>query len=213
MFPWIAAILLGALAPALLGALVPALMGAGLSASIMILPMAFGITLGHAILLGLPVALFYRAKQWKRVSAAIIGAALIGAIPVGILAWPLNPSSKTMATDDDVATIIDGVPTLAGWLNYLNELGTFGGLGAVGGLVFWLTLRWSGELIAPDPVKPQPRQRHSSILLAGAAITASLVVFMLPDITKDRSCHNIFRDGRRSAAPRVSIGLDVARDD
>src|SRR5450631_3177421 len=108
MLFWIAAFLFGALAPALILA--------GVSASVMILPLAFGIALGHAIILGLPVALFYRAKQWRGVGATVLGAGLIGAIPVGIFTWPLTPGSKTSASADGVATIIDGIPTLAGWL-------------------------------------------------------------------------------------------------
>jgi hypothetical protein len=205
MLPWIAAILLGALAPALIVA--------GVSASIAILPIVFGITLGHSVILGLPVALFYRAKQWKRVSAAMIGAALIGAIPVGIFAWPLSyPSLKTTASVGGVATIIDGVPTVAGWFGYLKLLGLFGGLGAAGGLVFWLTLRWSGVLTA-DPTTPALRQRRIGLLFVGAAITASAIVLALPSINMDRSCHNMLRDGRRSASPKVNIDLDVAIDD
>jgi hypothetical protein len=61
MFPWIVAVLLGALTPALIVA--------GLSVSIMILPLAYAVTLAHSIILGLPVALLYRAKQWNRGSA------------------------------------------------------------------------------------------------------------------------------------------------
>lgn len=203
MLPWITALLLSALAPALIMA--------GFSASLRILPIAFGISLGHAIVLGVPVALWFRAKQWKRPSAALLGAALIGAIPVGLFAWPINPSTKS-ASVGGVTTIIDGVPTLAGWLNYLQLLGMFGILGAAGGLAFWLTLRWSGVLTV-DPAGPGLRQRRLGMLLAGAAIIASVTVFALPSITMDRSCHNMFRDGRKSASPKTNIDLDIAAGD
>jgi hypothetical protein len=207
MFPWTAAILLGALAPAMIVA--------GLSANIVVLPMAFGITIAHSIVLGLPAALLYRAKQWKRVSAAMIGAALIGAIPVGLFAWPINPSLRTTASVDGVTTIIDGIPTLAGWLGYLKLLGMFGSLGAAGGLVFWLTLRGAGVLTVTDlgPVKPTRRQRRIGLLLAAAAMAASAAVFALPSVTLDRSCHNLFRDGRNSVSPKVRIDLDIATTD
>src|SRR6266700_663011 len=104
MLPWIAAVLLGALAPALVVA--------GLSANLMLLPLAFAVTLGHSVVLGLPAALFCRAKRWTRFSAAIVGALLIGAIPVGIFGWPMHPSWRTSASVDGVPTIIDGVPRL-----------------------------------------------------------------------------------------------------
>jgi hypothetical protein len=95
---------------------------------------------------------FYSAKQWTRLGAVIVGAFLIAALPGGLLAWPMNPSLKTTASVDGVATIVDGVPTLAGWLSYLKLLGIAGSLGAVGGLVFWLTLRCSRVLAVNQPV-------------------------------------------------------------
>jgi len=101
MYPWVAAILFGALAPALIVA--------GLSANPMILPLAFAVTLGHSVVLGLPAALLYRAKRWTRLSATIPGAFLIGAIPAGLITWPMNPLMRTTASVDGVATIIDGV--------------------------------------------------------------------------------------------------------
>ena len=206
MLPWIAAVLLGAL--------IPALIVAALSASLMLLPLAFAVTLGHSMILGLPVALLYRSKRWTRLSVAIVGAFLIGAVPAGFIAWPMNLALKTTASVDGVATIIDGVPTLAGWLGYLELMAACGGLGAVGGLVFWLTLRCSGAFTANDPESTSlvPSQSRIGILLAGAAVAASVAVFALPAITKDRSCHNMFRDGRRSVAPKVNIDLDVTMD-
>ena len=207
MLPWIAAVLLGALAPALIVA--------GLSTNLMVLPFAFAVTLGHSMLLGLPVALFYRGKGWTHLGAAMVGAFVIGAIPVGIFAWPVSPSLRTTASVDGVTTILDGVPTLAGWLGYVKMLAMFGALGAAGGLVFWLTLRCSGALAVtcPQPARPACGRSRTGILLAGIAITASAAVAALPSITKDRSCHNLFRDGRSSARPKVQIDLDIATDD
>ncbi len=203
MFPWITAFLLSALAPALIAA--------GLFASLKILPLAFGIALGHAIVPGVPVALWFRAKQWKRPGSALLGGVFIGAIPVGLFAWPIN-TVTTSASVGGVTTIIGGVPTLAGWLNYLQLMGMFGGFGAAGGLVFWLTLRFSGVLTV-DPAGPGLRQRRLGMWLAGVAIVASVTVFALPSIIMDRSCHNMFRDGRRSASPKASIDLDIVSGD
>lgn len=207
MLPWIAAILLGALAPALIVA--------GLSAKIMILPWVFAITLGHSIVFGLPVALLYRAKRWTRLSAAVVGAFLIGAIPSGIFAWPMSLSIRGMESVDGVTTIIDGIPTFAGWLRYLESLAISGGFGAAGGLVFWLTLKWCGVLAVIDPKStgPVPGRSRIGALFASAAIAASVAVAALPSLTKDRSCQNMFADGRRSVTPKVGIDLDIAMDD
>ncbi|KJC55365.1 hypothetical protein UP10_39210 [Bradyrhizobium sp. LTSPM299] len=104
---------------------------------------------------------------------------------------------------------------MAGWLDYFKVLGMCGALGAAGGLVFWLTLRWSGVLMVTDPVPVRPTrgQRRIGILLVVAAITASAAVFALPSITMDRSCHNPFRDGRRSVSTKANIDLDIAAGD
>ena len=144
--------------------------------------------------------------------ATIASAFLVGAIPVGILTWPLNfPSLKGTASINAVMTIVDGVPTLAGWLAYLEGLGTFGAFGATGGLAFWLTLKFSGVL-APSPVETfvlDHRQARVGIALASVAVIASASIAAIPGITKDRSCHNMFRDGRRSVAPKIRIDLDA----
>src|SRR5262245_24200931 len=120
-FPWIAAVLLGALAPALIVA--------GLSADIRILPLVFAVTLAHAVILGLPVALFYRISRWTRLSAVLVGAFLIGAIPLGILTLPLDSYLRGVAEAEGVTPTIG----LAGWLFALRPAVTFGALGAVGG--------------------------------------------------------------------------------
>jgi hypothetical protein len=128
MLPWIAALLLGALAPALIVS--------GVSADIRILPLAFAVTLGHAVIIGLPTACFYRAKRWTRLNATMAGAFAIGAVPGGLLNWPVDLSFRTTASVDGVATVVNGIPTLAGWLGYLKEL-----WGYWAGLVPWVD--WS----------------------------------------------------------------------
>jgi hypothetical protein len=139
IWPWICAFLLGALAPAVV---VACLMG------IWAFPLAFAITLGHAIILGLPVALLYRAKRWTRLEATLAGSFLIGAIPRSILNWPTDFSPGT-------TTSIAGIPDITavqGWIDYFEGFAVFGGFGAVGGLVFWITLQRFGILKKTGPV-------------------------------------------------------------
>jgi hypothetical protein len=140
-FAWIAATLLGALVPAAIVSM--RLAGPALP---MLWLFAFGVALGHAIILGLPAALLYRAKRWHRPDVAVATGFLIGAIPIGILNWPVRNAPNSTMSFGDTLLNVDGVPTLAGWLEFLRVLGMFGSLGAVGALVFWLTLRWSGAL-------------------------------------------------------------------
>lgn len=94
--------------------------------TILVLPFALAVTLAHALVLGLPIALLYHAKRWQQPGLAVTTGVLIGAIPIGIYAWPV------------------------GWLDIIRLLGVFGGLGAVGALAFWLTLRWAGALDDPS---------------------------------------------------------------
>src|ERR1700710_389909 len=133
ILPWICGFLFGALAPAVI---VTWFMG------ITFFPFAFAITLGHAIILGLPVVLLYRAKQWKRLDATLAASFLIGAIPAGMATWPTDSSPATK-------TSIPGIPDISaveGWIGYFEGLAFFGGFGAVGGLVFWITLQRFGVL-------------------------------------------------------------------
>ena len=145
IYPWLCAFLFGALAPALL---------AVCFLGIDFFPLVFGITLGHAVILGLPIALLFRAKRWTRLVAALAAGFLIGATPIGILAWPMDFSPGTGASIDGIPTVIGGIPTATGWLHYCGILGVFGGLGAVGGLIFWITLKYFGVLKAADSPNP-----------------------------------------------------------
>jgi hypothetical protein len=145
IYPWICAFSFGALAPTLL---------AVCFLGIALFPLVFGITLGHALILGLPIALLFRAMHWTRLVAALAASFLIGATPIGILAWPVDFSTGTGASVDGIPTVIDGIPTATGWLHYCGILGVFGGFGAVGGLVFWLTLKYFGVLKTTDPSNP-----------------------------------------------------------
>ena len=204
-FPWVGAILFGALAPALLVG----------SLWLQVLPLAFMITLGHAVILGLPVALIYTAMRWTRLSTAIAGGFLIGAIPGGLSFWPVSLSLRTTESIQGVPTIVNGIPTLAGWIRYLELLGILGGLGAIGSIAFWLVLRWTGALqtIALNPPAPIASRNRPAVLILTTAIITSVAVMAIPSITKDRTCHNLFRDGRTFASPKVNIDLDIDLED
>jgi len=81
---------------------------------------AFVVALAHAIMLGVPAALIYRRRGWDSLIAVAIGGALIGMLPFSILALILlSPVALTQ----------------------LAFIAMLGGYGALGALVFWLTLR------------------------------------------------------------------------
>lgn len=201
VLPWIAALLLGALAPAALFAAI-----SGNAAQM--LPVAFAVSLGHALILGVPAALLSRRKRWDRLWIAVAGAALIGMLPVGILTWPFNPSRRGFSSVDGVVQEVDGIPSLAGWISYVELLAGLAVLGAIGGLIFWSTLRGCGLI----PVDAQARLRpRFGLGLALLAVAASGSVAALPMISADRSCHNVFRNGLRSVSAVINIDLDIAQ--
>jgi hypothetical protein len=200
------------LAAILLGALVPALVFTVFAQELKFLPITLGVTLAHAALLGLPVVLVFRAKHWMRLGPILAGAFLVGTTPGGILAL-LSMGGTMSASVDGLPTIVNGVPTLVGWKQYGMVVCALGGLGAVGGFIFWLTLK-VGSPTADRGEHPKTSVNpRIAVVLAGIAIAASVVVFAIPSITKDRSCHNLFRDGRQSVEPKISFDLDLTMDD
>jgi hypothetical protein len=58
-----------------------------------------------------------------------------------------------------------------------------------------------------------PGERRMTAVLTAAATIASVAVAAIPSITMDRSCHNMFRDGRRSVSANLNIDLDIATGD
>ena len=66
--------------------------------------------------------------------------------PAGLYFRPVDPRHGTDAWSGATRTLLDGVPTRAGWVDYLQMLGGFGCLGALGAIVFWATLKITGDL-------------------------------------------------------------------
>ena len=122
---WALALLLAALASALAA-------GAFWGLSLIGLAVTLLVTIGHAVLFGLPVALYFRRRGWMhRLPAAIAGGVLVGAIPIGVLTAG--------------SLVLNGMVTASNLKKCLEIAGIGGALGAPGGLAFWLTLRAFGK--------------------------------------------------------------------
>jgi hypothetical protein len=90
--------------------------------------MTFGVALGHAILLGLPLFLILLAKRWVNAETCIVAGFAIGAAPAAVLSWPTqHPHIHTAALITD-------------WVSYLAPPVHFGMFGALAGAAFWLVL-------------------------------------------------------------------------
>jgi hypothetical protein len=114
----------------------------------------------HVLVLGILAAVVlarFKAMTWWSCPAM---AFLLGCLPVGILTWPLRHSAGFSASHWQggrmVDTVVDGVPTLAGWLNWLAGMGLMGALGASGGLAFWFAWRCGMRAKGPASASVQP---------------------------------------------------------
>jgi hypothetical protein len=195
-----------------LSALVPALAVGVLSSSLKPITAAFVIALGHAVVLGVPaVALLWHRRLVNWFTALATGF-VIGAVPFGFISWPLS-YGNTNAWIDHVQTIANGVPTAAGWIQYVRTLLTFGAFGALGGLACWLWL-WIWRALPTLDEKPGTvHQLRNSVAASSIVVALVGAVLAIPAVTEDRSCHNVLRDGRRSIGPQVSIDLEISDTD
>lgn len=118
------------------------------------------VSAAYVVLLGLPTFLLLKklkaVRWWSTVGAGIV----LAAVPPSILSWPLRYSEMhTTSSINEVQTIIDGVPTMAGWLQYFQGISFMGACGAVGALAFWLV--WRNE--------PQPSLQADGPASGGSA--------------------------------------------
>src|SRR5260370_40818179 len=103
---WTAAILLGAIVPAALVAFALGTLG--------IFAPALALTLGHAVVLGLPAALLYRRLNWRSPAYALAGGLVIGAVPAGLYFWPGHPRPRTQGLVGPPPTLCCRRATLVG---------------------------------------------------------------------------------------------------
>jgi hypothetical protein len=99
------------------------------------------ISAAFVIALGIPAYLLLRWRKAVRWWSTIASGFILGAAPVAIFSWPLGYSSGASASVDGVPTLVNGMPTFAGWLQYLELASFFGICGAAGAAAFWLIAR------------------------------------------------------------------------
>ena len=114
---------------------------AGLSAEILVIALcAFAVAAAHVLVLGLPAyALLHRLNRVRWWLLTALGF-VAGCLPFGVFAWPLRhgyPGSSSQ--ENGVWTMIDGIPTFAGWMEFGKGMIWFGALGALSAFSFWFT--------------------------------------------------------------------------
>lgn len=101
--------------------------------------LCFFISSAFVLLLGLPayfVLLWLKLIRWW----STLGAGFIlASVPMAIFTWPLKyPELRTTASVNGVHTMIDGVPTMAGWVQFSQGVLFLGVCGLIAALAFWL---------------------------------------------------------------------------
>lgn len=192
--------------------LVPALAFGILGQSVQIIPLAFFIALAHAVILGAPIwYMLQRLKSVHLLSVILVGF-IIGGCVVGFLTWPYSPGSRTSGTYNGIQTIVDGIPTIAGWIYYIKSVSVFGAFGVVGAITFWICIRnaplWSrksriysaGEL---------PAKTTASLVMPILVIGGVASVLLISSYSLDRSCHNPIKGSSTSIGPSASLNLMI----
>jgi hypothetical protein len=109
----------------------------------------------HVAVLGIPAfCLLHFLKRIKWWSTVLTGFVL-GSVPTGVLSWP-TPGSSASHWDGTktVDTVVNGVPTIARWVSWLESVAAMGLFGAAGGLAFWLV--WRNGMRPNNSFKPKP---------------------------------------------------------
>ncbi len=212
---------------ALLAAQLAALMFAILGGSWKAVPSVFAFALMNVLLLGIPLSIGLQWKGWFNVLSSALTGFVIGSLYPGIYGWPLkNHGPGYYSSVDGVPIVIDGIPTLAGWLVYLEQLAGLGVPGAIAGVGFWLVIRASPPLQAIHDHDNTSGINSSAIskfsfklrIVFGAVIIAlSAGLFYLVPASKTlKSCHDsffdIFRDGPHYISSVLHIDLEIPHD-
>jgi hypothetical protein len=132
----------------LFAGLAPALVMSALWHTAEIAPLAFvftfAIALAHALLFGLPLFLVFRSRGWINSMTRVAFGFAVGAVPDGILTWPMQHAALYASRSVDGVPTIDGIITAAGWVRYVKPVIYCGLFGALAGFAFWVALIWSG---------------------------------------------------------------------
>ena len=152
----VASVFAAAAAPAAIAGLIMLLVGRSEAFPVLfqVLATAFVVALAHAVALGLPAVWLLRRTGCFRPWLILCTGFLVGLIPMAVWSWPYRPSPyPSSAWINGVQTLNNGVPTLAGWLGYIQGAAYAGAFCIVGALAFYFTFKG----ISPNnSFKPTP---------------------------------------------------------
>jgi hypothetical protein len=101
------------------------------------LAICLAISAAHVVVLGIPAYFLLRWRGLIRWWSALLAGFVLGSVPAGAITWPLRYASPgSYVSSNGVDTMVNGVPTIAGWLQYLGGTAFFGACGFVAALAF-----------------------------------------------------------------------------
>ncbi len=211
MVRYAAAVLAAVAAAFLFAALTPVALTAPFDHRPVALVFTFVGSLWLTGLLALPAFLVVRSVARVGLKSCLIGGAGIGAIPFTVLGV-LGLFGADRESDAGGPLVIDHVPTWHGIAQTALFIAEMTAVGIASAFVFWLVLAVCRALPAINrDMSVKPRGLVAAGLLA-VAVALSGLIFSLPALTMDRSCHNLLRD-RTDAAPFLSMRLTIPRRD
>ena len=98
-----------------------------------------------AALIGVPVYLLLRRRLRPRLATVAALGGLIALAPWLVLYLVSGPLPVDYARIGSCITVVDGVRTWCGYLEYVKLFGFLFLLGALGGLTFWLAAIWRDD--------------------------------------------------------------------
>lgn len=136
---------LGVACATLITALAPAIYVGVLGRSLTAGVFAFVIASLWIVLLGLPVFYFLKRRGRIRWWSAIASGFIVGTLPVALYGWPYDPRGSYGYSAWDGHKMVDyvvrGIPTRAGWLQYVHGCCAAGLIGVACAILFWVVWR------------------------------------------------------------------------
>jgi hypothetical protein len=141
---------------------------------------------------GVAAALIRERPTWRNV---LIGGFITGALLPTLLLLVSAPDSASVG---GVATVVDGSYTWAGWRQNITLVVGFGLAGMIGASLVWLLVHGL-----------QMTRWFAGAVILGLIGIGVASIWLIPEATADRSCHNPLRDSRTSISPVAGFTLIV----
>jgi hypothetical protein len=172
----------------------------------------FVVCLAPALVLGLPGILLLHAKDRLGIASCALAGFFVGAVPFGLLALTSMFGVRSASTGG-TPTVVNGVPTLAGWIEYVRNVGSIGLFGLAGGLTAWAVTQIAGLRTGRSSQSQSTDLRIRSWSIVSVAVILTGAILVLPIAVRDNSCHNLFRDGRTFIVPQISANIKLRAED